>query len=46
MNKKLVLTAIMLLLAMAATTLITYKSLEGLKDLNLEDPFEADFDED
>lgn len=31
---------------MAFTTLITYKSLEALKDLDLTDPFEVELDDD
>ena len=45
MNKKLILAAGLIAL-MAFTTVITYKSLENLNELDLVDPFEVDFDGD
>lgn len=37
--------AILLIVALITVTAVTYKSLEGIKDLDLNDPFEVDFDE-
>lgn len=44
MNKKLIIAAGLVAL-MAFTTVITYKSLENLNSLDLNDPFEVDFDD-
>jgi len=44
MNKK-VLVAAGLIAFMAFTAVITFKSLEGLDKLDLNDPFEVDFDD-
>jgi hypothetical protein len=44
MNKKLILAA-GLIAIMAFTAVITFKSLEGLDQLDLNDPFEVDFDD-
>lgn len=44
MNKKLIIAAGLVAL-MAFTTVITYKSLENLSNLDLNDPFEVDFDD-
>lgn len=44
MSKKLI-AALMLIGAMGLTTYITFKSLEGLEQLDLSDPFEVDFDD-
>ena len=44
MNKK-TLTAIVLILIMAFTAVIAFKSLEGIKDFDIQDPFEVDFDD-
>lgn len=44
MNKKLIIAAGLVAL-MAFTTVITYKSLENLNNLDLNDPFEVDFDD-
>lgn len=45
MNKKII-TGIGLILLIAGTTLLTYKSLENLSQLDLNDPFEVNLDED
>ena len=44
MNKKLILAA-GLIAIMAFTVVITFKSLEGLDQLDLSDPFEVDMDD-
>jgi len=44
MNKKFVMAAAAIAL-MAFTAIITFKSLEGLDQLDLNDPFEVDFDD-
>jgi hypothetical protein len=44
MNKKLILAA-GLIAIMAFTAVITFKSLEGLDQLDLSDPFEVDMDD-
>ena len=43
MNKKFIMAAAAIAL-MAFTAVITFKSLEGLDKLDLNDPFEVDFD--
>lgn len=43
MNKK-IKSAIGLILLIIATTIFTYKSLENLSQLDLNDPFEVDID--
>lgn len=45
MNKKLILAAGLIVL-MAFTSVLAYKSLEGLENLDLNDPFEVDIDDD
>lgn len=45
MNKKLILAAGLIAL-MAFTSVLAYKSLEGLENLDLNDPFEVDIDDD
>ena len=45
MNKKLIIAAGLIAL-MAFTTVLAYKSLENLDQLDLSDPFEVDFDGD
>jgi hypothetical protein len=42
LNKKLIIAAGLIAL-MAFTTVLTYKSLENLDQLDLNDPFEVDF---
>ena len=44
LNKKLIVVAGAIAL-MAFTTILAYKSLEGLYQLDLSDPFETDFDD-
>jgi hypothetical protein len=44
MNKKLIVAAGLIAL-MAFTAVLAYKSLEGLDQLDLNDPFEVDFDD-
>lgn len=44
MNKKLIIAAGLIAL-MAFTTVLAYKSLEGLDQLDLNDPFEVDLDD-
>ena len=44
MNKKLIIAAGLIAL-MAFTTVITFKSLENLDKLDLNDPFEVDLDD-
>jgi hypothetical protein len=44
LNKKVIIAA-GLLAVMAFTAVVAFKSLEGLKDLDLSDPFEVDFDD-
>lgn len=45
MKTKLTVSALMLLGAMGLTAYVTFKSLEALKELDLSDPFEVDFDD-
>jgi hypothetical protein len=44
MNKKFIIAAAAIAF-MAFTAVITFKSLEGLNQLDLSDPFEVDFDD-
>ncbi len=44
MNKRILLAAGLIAL-MAFTAVITFKSLEGIKDFDIQDPFEVDFDD-
>ena len=44
MNKKIIIAAGLIAL-MAFTSVITYKSLENLSQLDLNDPFEVDIDD-
>lgn len=44
MNKRIMIAAGLIAL-MAFTTVITFKSLENLNQLDLNDPFEVDFDD-
>lgn len=44
MSKKLIAAAIAIS-AFIAITALTYRSLEGIQDMDLSDPFEVDFDD-
>jgi hypothetical protein len=44
LNKKLIAAGVAIS-AFIAITVLTYKSLEGIQDLDLGDPFEVDFDD-